>query len=38
MKFVLGYDQKNTEGLGAAGIDAAVVSATGADLIAKATV
>lgn len=36
MKFVLGYGTKNTSGLGAAGIDAAVVSATGADLVAKA--
>lgn len=36
MKFVLGYDQKNQSGLGAAGIDAAVVSATNADLVAKA--
>ena len=35
MKFVLGYDQKNKSGLGAAGIDAAVISATGADLVAK---
>lgn len=35
MKFVLGYDTKNTSGLGADGADAAVVSATGADLAAK---
>lgn len=33
MKFVLGYAAKNTEGLGDAGVDAAVVSATGADLV-----
>lgn len=36
MKFVLGYDQKNKSGLGAEGIDAAVVSATNADLAVKA--
>ena len=36
MKFVLGYAAKNSEGLGAAHADAAVVSATGADLAAKA--
>lgn len=36
MKFVLGYAAKNTEGLGAAGVDGAVVSATNADLAAKA--
>ena len=36
MKFVLGYAAKNSEGLGADGIDAAVVSATGADLAAQA--
>lgn len=33
MKFVLGYAAKNTEGLGDAGVDAAVVSATRADLV-----
>lgn len=32
MKFVLGYAAKNTEGLGADHVDAAVVSATNADL------
>lgn len=33
MNFVLGYAEKNTEGLGDAGVDAAVVSETGADLV-----
>lgn len=34
MTFEISYAQKNTEGLGLEGIDAAVVSATGAELIA----
>lgn len=33
MNFVLGYAEKNTEGLGDAGVDAAVISETGADLV-----
>lgn len=33
MNFVLGYAEKNTEGMGDAGVDAAVISETGADLV-----